>query len=289
MKRTYILILFLLFSLITGCGKKENNAIETKEGFVYLGKVAEVNENDNFVLSNGQLLVNDNNEVFEVSFDKIYSNETNFKKIVLPDYTNSKIVGFDKVSSIIKLFDEAKQCWVYNKQEIVKRPYIIEKGAPCSRDYLTYSYDDNYLQQIKNIELYNTSTANSKGDGLSLYLSDDKLYSIVYMRGRDYKNESKIVDVSAINGEKIIAIFLGGNRIKEKFYVKTNKSYYKYVVENVKLNKEECEKYADIECIIEENPRLEKIDNLSKHYNDISFILDDKVVFKNGNYYKFDN
>lgn len=278
-----------MFSLITGCGKKENNAIETNESFVYLGKVAEVNENDNFVLSNGQLLVNDSNEVFEVSFDKIYSNETNFKKIVLPDYTNSKIVGFDKVSSIIKLFDEAKQCWVYNKQEIIKRSYIIEKGAPCSRDYLTYSYDDNYLQQIKNIELYNTSTANSKGDGLSLYLSDDKLYSIVYMRGRDYKNESKLVDVSAINGEKVIAIFLGGNRIKEKFYVKTNKSYYKYVIENVKLNKEECEKYADIECIIEENPRLEKIDNLSKHYNEISFIIDEKIVFKNGNYYKFDN
>lgn len=65
--------------------------------------------------------------------------------------------------------------------------------------------------------------------------------------------------------------------------IKTNKAFYK--VERYKTNKEECDKYVDVACVY--GYKLEKVEDLTKYYDDIKIAMYGYAVDKENNLYRY--
>ena len=65
--------------------------------------------------------------------------------------------------------------------------------------------------------------------------------------------------------------------------IKTNKAFYK--VKGYKTNKEECDKYVDVVCVY--GYKLEKVEDLTKYYDDIKIAMYGYAVDKENNLYYY--
>ena len=117
-----------------------------------------------------------------------------------------------------------------------------------------------------------------------LLVNNNELYSFNYDLATIYQAPPQKIDTSIIGEEKIVALYYSNSN----FFIKTDKAFYEYKEEQIVTNQEECEKYADIKCNYEKRIQITRNEKLAKHYNDIKFIADGKIVFYNNKLYSFE-
>ena len=110
------MILAIILSLSIGCSKKIDEQPKDLNNLSYIGNLTGTIEK-NIILTNNYLLVSDDNEVYRVSFDKMFSSGSNFKRMELTGLNDIRIIGFEKIYSVdggVLLFDEDKRLWYCN-------------------------------------------------------------------------------------------------------------------------------------------------------------------------------
>lgn len=248
---------------LCGCGKKDitqkNDSKDTNQNEKLTSVGTLTNLEENIVLVNNSFLVTDNN-IYVVSFDKLFSNDSNYKKLG----TDNNIIGID--------MDDWGYFHILNdKQRIMT----------CSMEN-NCSGLSNGAKLVNHISLLNGSSLTGK----FLYISDGKLYFAtkgLYLdsEGHNQSNAILIDTTDSIGNEKVVAIYLSNN----KYYLKTDKAFYRFKENKVATNKEECEKYVDIECNYEYQYGITKENTLTEHYKDIKYIANDKIVFNDNKVY----
>lgn len=249
---------------VCGCGNSEekqtNNGdkdAKQKEELTSVGTLTKLEEN--IILVNSNFLVTDNNNIYAVSFDKLFSNDSNYKKLG----TDENIKGID--------VDDWGYFHILNNKQ---------RTMTCSMEKNCFQLGNSNSAKLANtIELLNGS---SLGD--YLYVTDNKLFysKNVYLDLEGVKPKNDIlVDNDSMGNEKIIAIYKGQNN----YFVKTDKAFYRFKENKIATNKEECEKYADISCTYEYEYKITKENTLTEHYKDIKYIANDKMIFNDNKVY----
>lgn len=130
-----------------------------------------------------------------------------------------------------------------------------------------------YLNLIKTLQIENTKDVyvNANRKRIFIISNDNSIKNIL----DDYSN---MIDVNVIFEQSEIPQKLNGTY--DFPVLKTNLKYYELKSKNI--NKEECEKYADIECNYEYSYET---DNISKFYDDILYYDGHIVLDKNLNLY----
>lgn len=261
--------LFMLCSLallgVCGCGngkeditqKNDSKDTNLNEELTYIGTLTSLEEK-NVILANEDFLVTDNS-IYVVSFDKLFSNDSNYKKLG----TNNNIVGID--------MDDWGYFHVLNDKQRI----------------LTCSMKNNCSELSNGAKLANQVSllnGNSVIDNY-LYITNDKLYFAkgVYLDSEGHKPKDAILinTTDSIGNEKIVAIYLSNS----KYFIKTDKAFYRFKENKITTNKEECEKYADVTCTYEYEYKITKENKLTEHYNDIKYIANDKMIFNDNKVY----
>ena len=250
----FMLSLIILLSMC-GCGNKENKAEnkDTKEDFTYINTINGL-ENENVILTQSNLVVTDNN-FYSVSFDKLYSNDTNYKQIE----GVSNLIGIQYEDfEIYALYDNKGNRGYYDKDN------SIEKGSLDLKS--TFNYDFKLKNGIVYVDNEN-----------KIYITKFFVNSENYYDNYE-KNGTLVEDNPIPSEENIISIYLSNGN---KYYLKTNKAFYSLKQKKKTTNKEQCEKYEDIKCEYVEIIDIKKEEKLTKHLQDIKYITNDKIVFNN--------
>lgn len=241
--------------------KNDSKGTTLNEELTYVGTLTSLEEK-NIILSNGNFLVADNG-IYAVSFDKLFSNDSNYKKM---EINNNDIVGIENA-------DWGNFSFLNSKEQILS----------CSlQNNCSQLSNGNSAKLANTIELLNGS---SFGD--YLYITDNKLFysKNVYLDLEGVKPKDDIlVDNDSMGNEKVVAIYKGQNN----YFVKTDKAFYRFKENKITTNKEECEKYADIECKYEYEYKIIKDEKLTKHFQDIKYIVSDKMIFNDNKVYSLD-
>lgn len=248
----FVLCGIVLFG-ICGCdNKQKHNVSNNKENndLIYVGTLVGM-ENESVILTNGNYLITNNNNLYSVSFDKLFSNDTNYKQIDI-DY---KPVGIAYIDFDLYSIYDSNNNW----------GVCSEKGCPNSLD----KKQNNTKIKLRNSGLY-------VDDKNSVYFS--KLDSNDW----EFKGNELIENNSIPKDEEIIAIYYGNGG---KLYLKTNKGFYVYEEQKNAINKDECEKYVDITCEYNYVKKITKENVLSTNYENIKFIVNDKIVFNDNKIY----
>lgn len=263
MKKTITIgiLLFSLITLIIGCKSNEKNNYYKDEKSIndsheekklsdykqgHKIKCSLLNENiisylDNFVEYNSK-------EIYHINFNQLYSNNENCIKVFT---ANNNIIGTINHGYYSGMADINGHIYGINESNL----QIFEDIGK----HLAYlPKDDELMSSLPGTFIH--SVYNKKNKTLIIY--------------ENYKvnNEKKyIVDISKLKDEEVIMNY--GDVIK------TNKKYYQ-IVKNI-TNKEECNKYADIEC----EYKYEIINNeiMSNSYNDILSYINGKIIMKDLN------
>ena len=297
-----LLILFVIIELCTtvGCVKK-NEMVDISK----INTIAEYEYSTTttceafdkgikyFNYSNDKYwLVTENNDAYVYSTNKLYSNNTNCKKI---DGKFDDIIFIDRRDDSNQYHDKYDGREIYYNSKFQKVSIDTDNYSIVKNDLFSSEYDSMLSQFTKMKEngyikyrKANFCTAfATKGDN-NLYIL--RLYYYDYITTLD--NEKIIF--SAPKNEKIIDFYYSSdahankcigetyyegeitNDMDEK-YILTDKSYYRPLL----VNEEECKKYADVECIYE----WQKDEELSKFSNDILYRNDFVLITRNGRVY----
>ena len=264
-KVSLILLCGMMLLLVCGCEKNNNEASDNSnlplyntdssvknENVVERGNVVCSNlDNVKIIFENGLYLTYDN-ELYVISEQQKFSNEKNCKKVSDTFIVNSINVG----DGMLGLVDEQNRIYTYN---IINYNLVEEKNV-------------NYI-----IKKFVSKKIYIKVEG-RFALNNDGIIDI-YNYDEFRLEDEKIV----FENEKIVDFMLDISQ-NDIMVVKTDKAYYV----RKKINKDECNKYADVECKYE----LVKDEYLSNNYNKISifnpYMFDVNLIFKDGKIVMYD-
>jgi len=196
------------------------------------------------VFENGLYLTYDN-ELYTINEQQKFSNEKNCKKVSETLIHNSINVG-----GMLGLVDVQNHIYTYDIMN-----YNINEEKSANGVVKKFASQKNYIKVEGRFALNNDGIIDTYNYDV-FRLEDKKIF---------FENE-KIIDFMLDSSQNNIIV------------AKTDKSYYV----RKKINKDECNKYADIECKYE----LVKDEYLSKNYNRISifnpYMFDINLIFKDG-------
>lgn len=200
---------------------------------------------DNATGINGNYIFVDN-EIYEYNRDKLYSNNENCK-------------FYQSLDSTIMNYDS-------NQIQTKESDYIIYTQEGGFKKSDNYSYYQKYFKTLGDNVMYTNRFINN---GNAIISIDNQI--------RLYKIDNQTISYQDIEynfDEDEYVIYVSD-------VIKTNKAFYE--VKRYKTNKEECDKYVDVACIYEY--KLEKIENLTKYYNDIKIAMNNFLIDKENNIY----
>jgi hypothetical protein len=245
-----LIVLFLLLIVITGCSN--NKSIEsnnnTKKVDDYIGinykskHEIKCEEMKNAKLMSESLFVTTDGKVYHYGFDNLYSNEQNCKKF--DDELDTSWSGPVTISDIVGL---------RNGELIDSKMHQITTSIDTNKMGVRGSYN----HRVENIKEWYFSLPGF------IIRENDKMYAL-----SEYDNNKQEIKNSLPSSEKIISVNGG--------VIKTDKGYY-LLRANI-TNKNECEKYDDVECKVEYF--IESSDVLNK--------LDDKIFIAYSRGYSYD-
>lgn len=224
--------------------------------------------------------VTKNNEIYDISFGKLYSNNQNCKKATLD--TNIKAIKGNYV------LDKNNNLYTLQQNDRGKR--ILQEYSNA----LSYEKTIIDLMNNDNIDyIYNITSDYSKGEIYALILkSDNNIYKLIYKDGsgsvvfdkeelykslKEYGNIQEIVTSNYYTSNSGKDYQLEDNTITT---IISDKGYY--YLDEVKTD--ECSKYKDIECKLElkESEIYKKFSKDIKYIGQQYTILSDDSVIRTG-------
>ncbi len=249
--RKKLIVMFLLLVVITGCSNnksKESNDNNSKKVDDYIGINYETKheikceEMKNAKLMSESLFVTTDGKVYHYGFDNLYSNEQNCKKF--DDELDTWWSGPVTISEIVGL---------RYTELIDSKMHQITTSTDTNKMGVVGSYN----HRVENIKEWYFSSPGF------IIRENDKMYAL-----GEYNNDKQEINNSLPSSEKIISVNGG--------VIKTDKGYY--LLRAKVTNKNECEKYDDVECKSEYY--IEKSDILNQ--------LNDKIFVAYSRGYNYD-
>lgn len=226
----------------------------------------ELTENSIISNFNGEFFITNNN-VYQLNYEQVYSNEKNCK-LIGNIKEETKPIIFDNHTIVDNKKNEYNISWEKNE----KGDYYIEAKTNIYQQYFE-RFDINL--ELVSAQKYSNGNFGETYDIITY--TQNGLFA--YYIDRTYNEEKKYysykINVDNINNERIIKLY--GSTIK------TDKAFYE--INKRKTNKEQCEKYADVKCEYEYYLKQNKI--LTKYYNEIMNITGGKIITYG--YEAFDN
>ena len=167
------------------------------------------------------LFITNDGKVYQISFDKIFSNNENCKLV----NSDQKFVKFIKAG----ILNNENVLYDFDSDKGILKPYTLYDNINMP----------NFLQIIKK-DYNNVYVHGSTNEDTYYYFDNFSNSFYKYTFDDNFKNV-KLNDNSffTISGDESIEYLLDGN-------IKTNK--YLYIYDSYVKNAEECSKYADIKC-----------------------------------------
>ena len=222
--------------------------------------------------------VTKDNEIYDISFHELYSNNQNCKKATLD--TNIKAIKGNYV------LDKNNNLYTLQQNDRGKR--ILQEYSNA----LSYEKTIIDLMNNDNIDyIYNITSDYSKGEIYALILkSDNNIYKLIYKDGSGsvvfdkeelYKSLEEYGNIKYITFEPYLYTNSGKNIQLEENTITTifsDKGYY-YLEEIIT---DECKKYQDIECELEfkESEIYKRFSNDVKYVGQTYTILSDNSVIQ---------
>lgn len=175
-----------------------------------------------------------------------------------------------------KLYSNNENCKLSQSLDSTIMTYMGSQIQTKESDYIRYTQDSNF----------------KRSDGYSYYqkyfktLGDNVMYT---NRGYTIVSIDNQIKLYKIDNDTISYQDIEYNFDEDEYVIyvsdviKTNKAFYE--IKRYKTNKEECDKYVDVACIYEY--KLEKIENLTKYYNDIKVAMNNFLIDKENNLYYY--
>lgn len=271
MKKKMICLFVLL--ILTGCNLKTpvSNEKNNDNSFTGLNGFQKININCkpisniiDFSIYNNLFITSDG-KLYEISFDKVFSNETNCDLIE----SDKKFIRFIKGG----ILDSEDEIYYYESENRVLQSYNSDSIIMPNQLHASSVPKSNYKNIIYSDEDF------KYGENQMFYFYYDNVTKKIYNYSSDlYKiNEEPLFSLD--EDENIEYITYSG--------IKTNKAFYSYG--RKAENKNECEKYADVKCIYKNG--FYKIDdnNFIKQYQHIKFVqyIEDSyfILDENNNLY----
>jgi len=275
-KRNIFFCLILVFLLLTGCnldGKDvelEKN-IKPKKNYDEYLKIEYINKYDincdalkDAKYFDTNTFTTNNDEIYIYFIDKLFSDDTYYRK-----FDKNKIVSFQGEKK-----DISKIVGIAVGEDGSSSPIIIDKSAQSI--YLNLdgtifadSYGIRSQSEDRYNELMNSDEWHGNESGFMIKNNNKWLFNKYYV---DYE----ILDF--LVSETIISL--------NRNIIKTDKSFY--ILKSKSTNKEECNKYADVEC--NTMYYVEKIDTLNEiydkviaaydNYNTIRFVSNEGIIYE---------
>ncbi len=205
-----------------------------------------------------KLFITKDGKLYEFTLNKKYSNEQICKQI-----------NADTSFNYFNMFpnDRDLSLMVDNNNNF----YYYEKSLLNFKEWDKYHFADttNYiLSHPQSYTTYANEHIENAGSAFYNYYAEN---NDIYKRLLYWKDSSTVYEnpvlLHQFTDENVIGL--------EGKIFKTDKGFYKIGA----TNKEECEKYEDIEC----NEGIVKIEDVSKHYKDIEYFNGNYLIFKNDN------
>lgn len=257
MKKKVFLGLFVSLALVTivGCESINKKSLTIKErigkSYEYYATIKCAYLDDGIVdLSYDGFVTK--NKAYELSVDKIYSNETNCKEVPINDLDGDIING-------------SGGAYVYTKKYQYGVGKRVQKEIYDNRNYAL-------LSTLGNDIIYGTCGING---GYEIASIDNEIKMIKIASTEENSRIKRIIDVDDNFSLDEEVLTISGP------FIKTNKAYYK--VKRYIENKDECKKYADVSC--KYGYKINKDKELTDNYNDILF-AGIYIIDKDYNVYK---
>lgn len=218
------------------------------------GKVIDSNYN--------RILTNDG-DIYFLSLDKKYSDDTNCKKVDT-EIKFKKIFGNELVLSTDDKFYSVT--YFDNNMEVKEFDRNENQGSddvPSVYEYILSTYGSDTLSYTYN------------GNSYIIY-KDNKVYYKLIRKDYDYENKKYKFTDRTDNELEINDTIIYMNNSFGGFF-ETETSFYRYE----ETNKDECNKYADVVC----EYGLVKDDLLTKYKSHIQTVIDGRILDKNNNLY----
>ena len=167
-------------------------------------------EKEDVILTDLKYVITSDN-IYTVTFKKLYSNDTNYKNL---EFTK-KVLG-------IQLFEDLNYGYQFLDNE--KNIYFASKPEDLQNAVASDTVDYDYT--LVNNELYTNNNQVFFADFNGMW------------EDTTYENGILVENNDIHSNEKILAIYKSGG----KYYLKTDKAFYKFNEKKVATNKEEGEK-----------------------------------------------
>lgn len=257
-----VICCFLIVVILSGCSKKVN--LEEKKQINYnLPKVEvkcdEIKDIVDFSYYNN-LFITKQGKLYQINFAKLFSNDKNCLEI-------ESTVLFKKII----------------RGGIISQDNDIYRYDNTNRTLDKFNFEDGYLimPYIQNINknLYSSIISAPNDEVGQNYFYVDKEENKIYIyKEINYPNEYDDKPILSLDSDEKIEYVVDN-------LIKTNKAVYTF--KKVNINKDECEKYADIECIYENKFIKEKFSK--EEFSNIKFIYELKdfkmIINKNNDIY----
>lgn len=267
-----IVVIGLAFLLI-GCGVNENTTEKLNDkDFAKALKAKQFGDiEESFICSDAykegvkyfytNFIVLNNGEIYDINRGKLFSNDENCRK-------NESGLRIDRILNDEYLFDVNGEVYHFDRYD---DNFVFDK--------IEKENDKEII--IKNYEgiLFSINTK----DGYYVLRDDGSIYLETYEYDYSTKtlkvlNQTKLYDKDEFSGD-VKNMFIVN---EEKIVLVTDKAVYKTVASN----KEDCEKYVDVEC----NYKMEKDEFLSNNidkiiYLDYSNLYANNTVYYNNSYF----
>ena len=254
-KKISLICLCSIFLLgICGCNNNENNNGNE------LIRVLKCNVLNNIKYSFDNYFITNDNDLYVLNINQLYSNNENCKKINNDEKIIKLMSAREKANNYYKYFvlDDKGNIYNINNNELTL--YTDIKNENYDVPVFETFQDDNIVSQYLYFAL--------KKDG-NLYW-----YEEIFQR----QDKNKLVLLKKYDNEIILEYSLINIQQGYIGYIKTDKAFYTTKA----INQEQCEKYADVECQYE----IVKNEKLTDIYDDISiYRLDSTYITKDGKQY----
>lgn len=290
MNKMWQLLLMILFSviLISGCSnnKEMDNDLSfsewAKENLKFDNEIkkikcSEINENS--IMSGSNTIFITNNKIYKYDVDRLFSNNKNCK--LIGNFEETVLIAVSKDNAIDEKGILYNDFWQKIEDENYDGNYERDILHTGWKEYLKrFNINEQMVSANDNLSIYHQK--NIPNYEIITYTNDGLyLYNINYQSVYNGDGESQVYKVNTdfLNDEKIINIY--GS------IVKTNQAFY--TLSSDVVNKEECDKYADINCEYDYN--LKKDEILTKYYDEILnitnnyFITNDYELISISGYY----
>lgn len=217
----------------------------------------ELTENSIISNFNGEFFITNNN-VYQLNYEQVYSNEKNCK-LIGNIKEGTKPIIFDNHTIVDNKKNEYYISWEKNEKGDY---YILE---PYTNIYEHFERFDINLELVS-AQKYSNGNFGETYDIITYTQNGLFAYYIDGTYNEEKKYYSYKINVDNINNERIIKLY--GSTIK------TDKAFYE--INKRKTNKEQCEKYADVKCEYEYYLKQNKI--LTKYYNEIMNITEGRII-----------